>query len=52
MRNGYGSYRVALLRDYPKVSYKMGNFVKIIKACYDQVVPPVEADAWFALFLL
>ena len=40
---------MAILRDYPKVAYEMGNSVEIIKACYDQVVTPAEANAWFAI---
>ena len=49
MRHGFGSYRVAILRDYPKVAYEMGNSVDIIKSSYDQVVTPREAAAWFAI---
>jgi len=49
LRHGYGSYRVALQRDYPKVAYEMGNSVDVIKSSYDQVVTPREATAWFAI---
>ena len=49
LRHGYGSYRVAILRDYPKVAYEMGNSVEVIKSSYDQVVTPREAEAWFAI---
>lgn len=49
LRHGYGSYRVAILRDYPKVAYEMGNSIEVIKSSYDQVVTPREAEAWFAI---
>jgi hypothetical protein len=49
MRHGYGSCRVAIIRNYPQVAYEMGNSVEVIKACYDQVVTPKEAAAWFSI---
>jgi hypothetical protein len=49
MRHGFGSYRVAITRNYPQVAYEMGNSVEMIKASYDQVVTPKEAAGWFAI---
>lgn len=49
LRHGYGTCRVALIKNYPEVAYEMGNSVDIIKSCYDQVVTEREAHAWFGV---
>jgi len=49
LRHGFGSCRVAMIKNYPQVAYEMGNNVDVVKSSYDQVVSEKEARKWFAI---
>jgi integrase len=49
LRHSFGSYRLALLEDFAKVSFEMGNSPKMVERHYREVVTPEEAQAWFGI---
>jgi integrase len=49
LRHSFCSYRMATLRDAPRVSYEAGNSVRIIQRHYDKVVTESQGKAWFAI---
>jgi len=49
LRHSFCSYRMATLKDAPRVSYEAGNSVRIIQRHYDKVVTESQGKAWFAI---
>ena len=49
LRHSFCSYRMATLKDAPRVAYEAGNSVRIIQRHYDKVVSESRGKAWFAL---
>ena len=50
LRHSFCSYRMATLKDAPRVSYEAGNSVRIIQRHYDKVVTESQGKAWFSIF--
>ena len=49
LRHGYGSYRLALTKDYNLVSDEMGNSPAVLKRDYRVPQTEQSAKAWFAI---
>ena len=49
LRHSFCSYRMATLKDAPRVSYEAGNSVRIIQRHYDKVVTESQGKAWFSI---
>jgi integrase len=49
LRHSFCSYRMATLKDAPRVSYEAGNSVRIIQRHYDKVVTESKGNAWFSI---
>jgi integrase len=49
LRHSFCSYRMATLKDAPRVSYEAGNSVRIIQRHYDKVVTESQGTAWFSI---
>ena len=49
LRHSFCSYRMATLKDAPRVSYEAGNSIRIIQRHYDKVVTESQGMAWFAI---
>jgi len=49
LRHSFCSYRMATLKDAPRVSYEAGNSVRMIQRHYDKVVTESQGKAWFSL---
>jgi integrase len=49
LRHSFCSYRMATLKDAPRVSYEAGNSVRIIQRHYDKVVSESQGKAWFSI---
>jgi len=48
LRHSFCSYRMATLKDAPRVSYEAGNSVRVIQRHYDKVVTESQGREWFA----
>jgi integrase len=49
LRHSFGSYRCAILKDVPAVSYEMGNSPAMVMSHYHEAQELSQALAWFAL---
>lgn len=49
LRHSFCSYRMATLKDAPRVSYEAGNSVRIIQRHYDKVVTESQGKTWFSI---
>lgn len=49
LRHSFCSYRMATLKDAPRVSYEAGNSVRIIQRHYDKVVTESQGTTWFSI---
>jgi integrase len=49
LRHSFCSYRMATLKDAPRVSYEAGNSVRIIQRHYDKVVTESQGKMWFSI---
>lgn len=49
MRHSYGSYRVAICQDVPRVSLEMGNSPKMVHEHYREVVRPKQAELFWRI---
>jgi len=49
LRHSFCSYRMATLKDAPRVSYEAGNSVRIIQRHYDKVVTESQGKVWFSI---
>lgn len=52
LRHSYGTYRMAICRDAPRVSEEMGNSVADIQQSYDAVATESQGKAWWKIRLL
>ena len=52
LRHSYGTYRMAICRDAPRVSDEMGNSVVDVRNHYDAVATEKEGKAWWSLKVL
>lgn len=48
-RHSYGSYRLAVIQDAPKLAEEMGNSVAMIRKHYAEAVHPEDGAAWFGI---
>jgi integrase len=49
LRHGFGTYRMATLKDPVRVAYEMGNSPQVIRQSYDRVVTETQGKAWFSI---
>lgn len=49
LRHSYGSYRCAITKDVPGVSYEMGNSPAMVMSHYHEAQELSDALAWFAI---
>jgi len=49
LRHSFCSYRMATLKDAPRVSYEAGNSVRMIQRHYDKVVTESQGKLWFSV---
>jgi integrase len=49
LRHGFGTYRMAILKDPVRVAYEMGNSPQVIRQCYDRVVTEAVGAKWFSI---
>jgi len=49
LRHSFCSYRMATLKDAPRVSYEAGNSVRMIQRHYDKVVTESQGKLWFSI---
>ena len=50
LRHSYGTYRMAVLKDMPQLSYEMGNSIAMIRRHYHEAVHESEGANWFAVW--
>lgn len=48
-RHSYGSYRLAVIQDAPRLAEEMGNSVAMIRKHYAEAVHPEDGERWFAV---
>jgi integrase len=48
-RHSYGTYRVALTKDYAAVSFELGNSVRMVRECYYNPQPESAGRAYFEI---
>jgi integrase len=49
LRHGYGSFRLAVLKDAAAVAHEMGNVERVVHRHYKELVTESEGKAWFAI---
>lgn len=49
LRHSYGSYRLAVIQDVPRLAYEMGNTPRIVFRHYRELVTPEDGQAWFSV---
>ncbi len=49
LRHGFGSHRLAVLKDAAAVAHEMGNTERMVHACYKALVTEAQGKAWFAI---
>ena len=49
LRHGFGSYRLAVLKDAAQVAHEMGNTERVVHRCYKELVTESEGKEWFAV---
>jgi integrase len=49
LRHGFGSYRLAVLKDAAEVAHEMGNTERMVHRHYKELVTESEGKVWFAI---
>jgi len=49
LRHGFGSHRLAVLKDAAEVAHEMGNTERMVHAHYKELVTEAQGKAWFAI---
>lgn len=50
LRHSYGTYRMAVTKNMPALSYEMGNSISMIRRHYHEARPESDGIAWFAVW--
>jgi len=48
-RHSFGSYRAAVTKDLPRVSFEMGNSVAMVQRYYQEIVSEAEGKKYFSI---